>query len=298
MSNKNYESLIKIDPLTITWFPTVALMLTKACGLRCDFCCEPDGDIEPTPLSEFKKIIDNLWNYGTKRLCLAGGDPLYYEDLRELTCYSKQKGFYNLLLTADGNRLLDRIDELKESINGIRFSVQGLGVNHDNFVKSKGSFLSIEKSINLLLKSNVDIMVSSVVTRNNFDEIFKIAEWSKKINAQKFYLYGLLYSGKGKEYIKKNSRPSNEEFHGLVDRLKSLYANTTLSIKYYDYTSNAECILIYGNGEVIAAPHFDSPNYRLTIGNILKDEKDIIWRNFSSDITNLKGYKLHLNNAI
>jgi hypothetical protein len=111
-------------------------------------------------------------------------------------------------------------------------------------------------------------------------------------------LYGLLYSGKGKEYIKKNSRPSNEEFHGLVDRLKSLYANTTLSIKYYDYTSNAECILIYGNGEVIAAPHFDSPNYRLTIGNILKDKKDIIWRNFSSDITNLKGYKLHLNNAI
>lgn len=296
--SKNYEELLKINIEEINWFPTVALMLTKSCGLECDFCCEPGIRVANNIEFQYEKIIEKLSKFGTKRVCLAGGDPILYKSLPNLLNITKAKGIYNLLLTADGLRLKKLLPNLIDNVDGFRLSIQGLGNDHDKCVNSNGSFEALLKSVEQIILNKKDLMVSTVVTNNNINSIHKIAEWCKKNSVQKYYLYGLLRSGQGEEYIKNFGRPTNEQFDKLIEELKNNYQDDNFKISCYDYNENGECILIYGNGDIFVAPYYNSPDFRLKIGNILTDEKGAIWSNFKADNSNLIGHKKHLKNAL
>lgn len=296
--SKNYQELLKINIDEINWFPSVAMMLTKACALKCEFCCEPDIRTKEKFEFQYKEIIEKLYDYGTKRLCLAGGEPLLYKNLLTLIENSKQKDFYNLLLTADGVLLFKKIKDIISNIDGFRLSIQGIGIKHDNFVKSKNSFNNLLKSIDLIKLHNKDLMVSTVVTNDNIYSLHEMVDWAKRKGFQKYYLYGLLYSGDGYDFIRKYGRPDRVIFDKIILELRNEFEDENFKISCYDYNENGECILVYGNGDVFVAPYFGSDNYRLKIGNLLSDGKDVIWSNFISDSSNYTGHKKHLKNAI
>lgn len=296
--NYSYEDILTVDPSTIAWFPTIGLKLTSKCALKCEFCCEPNRIGKVVSVEKFKEITNKLWEAGTKRLCLTGGDPLLYPHLLELVQHTNNIGFYNLLITADGTLLKKKISQIYSYLNGVRLSIHGIGSEHDLIVGRSGVFDDIESSVILMKKLSIPIFASTVVTNNNKNNINAIVEWCINNKIEKFYLYGLVRSGLGNSYIKANGMPSMVEFYKLVNDLKQQYSNEKIEIKYYDYTENAGCILVYGDGKILIDPYFNSPNYQLEIGNILYQNSSVIWKSFSIDTDNIHGYKNHLQSAI
>jgi len=279
---------------TKTFFPSVGLKLTGQCRLGCPFCCEPDREQEVFPVENFFKITDTLQKMGTERLCFTGGDPLLYDGLVPLLKHTKSLGFYNLLLTSDGNLLKEKYRDIIPFVNAVRFSIHSTGSKHDEIVKSLDAFSSIEEMVDVLAASNVPSHVTTVVSKINRDAIFDIAEWCHSRGIVQYYLFGLMKSGRGKSFVDAAGEVSSKDIAGIVKELESKYSSDRLKIAYYDYHKKAECILIYGDGRVVIDPYPVPPSYQVGIGNILSDTPSMILDNFSKDPENVKGYNAHL----
>ena len=68
-----------------------------------------------------------------------------------------------------------------------------------------------------------------------------------------------------------------------------------MKIIYYEYSNNAECILVYGDGRVVIDPYPNSQSFQLKIGNIFSDTPSQIFERFMADPENYQGHSKHLN---
>ncbi len=278
----------------LPFFPSVGLKLTGACRFRCPFCCEPNRSQKVAHIDKFIKIVDKIHQFGTRRLCLTGGDPLLYANIGKLLKYTKLLGFYNLLLTTDGELLKKNYQNVIPFLNAVRFSVHGMHSQHDEIVGYPGSFISTEEAIDILNKENIPAFVTTVVTPLNIDFISDIAEWCLYKRVKKYFLFGLMRSGLGENFIKEHGEVSEEDIFKIVVDLKRKYIDKQMEIIYYNYSNNAECILIYGDGRVVIDPYPDSKSFQLEIGNIFSDTRDEILSRFFKDPKNYEGYRAHL----
>jgi MoaA/NifB/PqqE/SkfB family radical SAM enzyme len=286
--------MLKFGENKYNFFPSIGLKLTAACNGNCPFCCEPKRNQKVYPLGNFIKITKNLYRWGTKRLCLTGGEPLLYPSLTELLQHTKKLGFFNLLLTCDGKELIKNIIFLKPYVDAVRLSIHELGINHDTVVGKKGAFAEMENAVRLLNENRIRSFVTTVVTTVNLNSIFSIADWCVNNNINTFFIFGLMKSGKGNDFIKSNGEVSEKEISFVIDELNRKYSKETLEVIYYDYRKNAECILIYGDGKVVVDPYPASLSFQLEIGNVLTENSNVIIERFLKNPKNLIGHHEHL----
>jgi MoaA/NifB/PqqE/SkfB family radical SAM enzyme len=236
-----------------------------------------------------------LRRFGTRRLCLTGGDPLLYPDIRLLLKHTNALGFYNLLLTTDGGLLKTSYQDILPFLSAVRFSVHATDSRHDEIVGRPGSFIATEEAIDVLSRENIPCFITTVVTPLNINSISDIAEWCLRKNVEKYFLFGLMRSGLGENFQKEHGGVPSADVSTVVAELKRRYSNERMEIISYDYSHNAECILIYGNGRAVIDPYPDSPSFQLEIGNILSDTPAEIIGRFLQDPRNYDGYRGHLN---
>ena len=99
---------------------------------------------------------------------------------------------------------------------------------------------------------------------------------------KRIYFSNLLQSGLGESFIKTSGRITNEEFAKLINDLKTKY-NKQIEIISHPYEKNAECILMYGNGDVYIDPCFEEETHQKYIGNVLENNpKDVFQRFMNS----------------
>ena len=286
--------LFDIDGEKFDFFPSVGLKLTGACKNSCPFCCEPNREQTVYGIDNFITITKVLHQLGTTRLCFTGGEPLLYPNIDRLMKHTKTLGFYNLLLTGDGTLLQKNYNKLLPSLDAIRFTIHAVGTRHDEIVGHRGAFNEMEKALDALTKGKVPCFVTTVVTRLNFDFILDIANWCFDKKVQKFFLFGLMRSGKGEAFIDEHGEVLEADFSQIIADLKQMYSPEQLTIIVYEYRKNAECILIYGDGRVVIDPYPVPPSFQLEIGNILSDTPSEILDRFNQDPENYKGHYDHL----
>ena len=277
------------------FFPSVGLKLTGACRLNCPFCCEPERTVNPHPLDNYKLITEKLHTYGTERLCYTGGDPLLYDGIGELLAITKGLGFRNLLLTSDGDLLRMQNRSMLNHIDAVRFSIHNLGETHDEIVNYKGAFQNTKAMIDELNALCFKYYIATVVTNSNLPAIKDIAKWSFENNASGYYLFGLMKSGRGRQFIDKYGDADAVEVDMIYKNLEDEYKNTGMKISYYPYSKKAECVLVYGDGSVVIDPYPIAPLYQLPIGNILNDSMKNILMKFFEDEENYDSYIQHLS---
>lgn len=276
------------------FFPSIGLKVTGACRFRCPFCCEPNRLQNMAPIKKFINITKTLRQFGTRRLCFTGGDPLLYPDIGQLLKYASSSGFYNLLLTTDGELLNEHRQEVLPFVNAVRFSIHGLHSQHDEIIGYPGSFTATERAIDILNKEKIPSFVTTVVTPLNMGFIPDIAEWCLHKKIKKYFLFGLMRSGLGECFMKKYGEVSPAHISAIVAEMRRRYSREQMEVIYYDYSNNAECILIYGDGRVVIDPYPDSQSFQLEIGNIFTDTRTEILGRFFQDPKNYEGYRRHL----
>lgn len=147
--------------------------LTRNCNFRCKFCfenCDVKDKYEDKPPEMWKKVIDNLYDLGIKKIHFSGGENFLYPYFEDILKYSKEKGFINLINTngsIDISSILNYSDEFV-------FSLHGYKEVNDEITGFKGSFKRTIENIEKAFKSGKKVSVNTVLINENFENYEKL----------------------------------------------------------------------------------------------------------------------------
>ena len=224
--------------------------LTKRCNLQCAHCYLDasflNGEVvEELSFAECRKLINQMAEVNPHAcLILTGGEPLLREDIYDIASYANNKGF--MVVMGTNGLLLNDITVpkmLDAGIKGIGVSLDSLRPEvHDRLRGITGSWERTIKGIEAAKRHNLDFQIQTTVTKENFDEIQGMLDFSHKLGATGFYLFFLVCTGRGE----KMTDITPEQYEEILSQVYKAHGN------YQGMMVRAKC-----------APHFKRIAYQM-----------------------------------
>ena len=193
------------------------------CNHECVFCWDhpPDdranadttnrfGMARPgvMPLEQFKGIIDDLYNMGTRQVDLIGrGEPLLNRSCLEMIGYVKSRGM-RLQMVTNGSRLFERIANGLVAARADRVNVSlNAGTPetypHIHVTETPADYLKVKKNLRVLSDCKIAagsdlpfISLSFVITSKNYFEISNMVEVAHEVGAQEAqFAHSVIHDG-------------------------------------------------------------------------------------------------------
>lgn len=285
---------------------------TKRCNLNCKHCYRDSKDKKyygELNTNQGFKLIDEIKSVDFQMIIFSGGEPLLREDIFELISYATKK---DVIATIGTNATL--IDEniakkLKNSgLKAAAVSVDHcLAKEHDLFRGKEGAFELTLNGIKNLQKEGIRVQINTTITKQNENQIVKMAKFAEDINAKSFHPFYLVEVGRGKNLFDMSLSP--EIYLKSIENILKKRDDFSLEIKPTcapQFMSIAKkmnqnlrfsrgCIAgisyccILPNGEVNICPYLP-----IKVGNVKNDNFKKIWLesevfNNLRDIKNYKG---------
>ncbi len=197
------KEVVNWDPIYVSVFPTYK------CNFSCDMCLthsnkfsNPNGQKPGSDLDfeQFKKILDYYKNSIVVNL-IGNGEPLLNKDLFSMIEYaSKVKKMY-VFTSSNGIMLGEHIQKIVDSsLRGFQISLNGHNPNEFNRMTgmpSKSFNVICENVAELvkqrnLRKSEVEILVSIVLDKENYADIKDMANFASELGADKILFFQFL----------------------------------------------------------------------------------------------------------
>lgn len=171
--------------------------LTYSCNEKCVHCYAsyPEENVSHNvlELDKCKKIIDELYEMKCLHIIFTGGDPFMFKGFIELFKYARNKNFVCDIYTngqaiANNSKILDEIVPLFP--RAFYISLYGSTSEvHDGITCVAGSFEKTLKTIKLLHKDNISVVLNVMIMKNNYHQIKEIIGLAKKLGVE--YRVGL-----------------------------------------------------------------------------------------------------------
>lgn len=192
----NEEIFLK-SPVQVSWGST------NACNLNCIHCRANASSEKPNELGteEVKSLIETLSDMDVFYFEISGGEPLLRKDFFDIVEFAHRKGL-EVLLSSNGSFInKENAKKLKEKgIKKIQISLDGgYPRTHDNFRGKEGSFNDAIKAIENLVNEGVYVVVSSILTKKNRNEVEKIINIVAEKGALEWRGLTLLPCGRGND---------------------------------------------------------------------------------------------------
>lgn len=186
----------------------VQIMPTLKCNLKCKMCLQKEIKCNKNELDYGKMVVvlKNLEKMGIKRVDFIGGEIFLMKDIYKILDLFKKRGFI-LSLGTNGTLLKEKDMILLSKYNNIisiGFSLDGLEKTHDNIRGVKGSFKKTVNSIVEIKKRGIDVGITCVLQKDNFDEIPKLMLFLKKRGINNLTILFEIYSTSNDVMITKN----------------------------------------------------------------------------------------------
>lgn len=278
---------MKLVPEKLKFFPSVSLVLTNSCRMRCKFCCAKSKEQISLCENRVDEIIEVLKNTGVKRIGFSGGEPLFYRDISNILQKCYDYGFENIITTSDG-QLLQKLEVPSNFISIIWLSMHGYGRYHDEITGIKNSFKDLQDAI-IKCADKYNLGVWCVVTKSNAGSIKKLVEFCSQNGVKRFCATNISSIGLGKKYIEENGILTVEEFDKLLNPIKETFGDK-IQIMAKGYDEDAQCIIVESNGDVVASPYSKSDENLKIVGNILKETTIEVFEKFKSEKSLWEGY--------
>lgn len=155
--------------------PVFAIVcITSKCPFKCLYCYNSyqHQKTEKLDIIELESIIQQILDYGIKKIYLSGGEPMVrYEDLLSIIRKFGQKASFWLLTTGFGVEK-EKVDELKSSgLNGVMVSLDSLDEKSVNSIKgSEKAFEMAVNAIQLFNLSGLPVTVDCVFSKDLLKE--------------------------------------------------------------------------------------------------------------------------------
>ena len=218
-SEKNKGPVFFTD---ITAFPSdrfytpigVELELTLKCMRRCSYCAydsSPDVDTA-RQLShlEYKELLNQFTDLGVFYLRFTGGDPLTRPDCLDILSDADKLDFAIALgsdltvLTEEQAKRLGRLNNL----TALQTTLDGSVPEIADRLRGRGNFKQVMRGISLLSENSVPLIVGTVLTKLNVNDIYNIAKLLSKWDLA--YCVSPLYDS-GRAISQKDLIPDDEE---------------------------------------------------------------------------------------
>jgi radical SAM protein with 4Fe4S-binding SPASM domain len=191
-----------------TTSPIVVWNTTRKCNLSCSHCyinavdAETEEDMGELTTREAMNMIDDLVSIKSPMLVFSGGEPMLRDDIYELNVYAMKLGLRTILST--NSTLITR--EAAKKIKDAGFAYVGVSLDgteevHDKFRGAKGAFKKSIQGLRYLMEAGVRTGVRFAITNQNYDELPKVIELTRREKIPRFSLFQLVYGGRGKEII-------------------------------------------------------------------------------------------------
>lgn len=273
------------------------IFTTTNCNLECPYCyVKQDGrEMSDETYERVNEVFLKMLESGEKDFViyrLAGGEPLlmykkWKPHIDKFLKDSKGKGFVSVI-----TNLTCLTDDM---IDAFRDMPVGFGVSLDGFSYSKpyhngeSSAEVVKANIDKLLKIGKEVEISSVIDKNSFDDIDKLAEWIAERNISWGVYLDHFFCGE---------MDLNVIVSKMIQVLDILYAhdydimnkfkfgNIKITSTYEGCTAGEKLITVFVNGDIYPC---QTTIYKEPICNIF-DTDDII-----GELKKQNKYKLGYN---
>jgi SynChlorMet cassette radical SAM/SPASM protein ScmE len=205
--------------------------LTAKCNLRCKYCYFFENEnLEYTDLStqEWTQFFDELGSIGVMKVTLAGGEPFFRSDLKELID-SVVKNRMRFALLSNGGLITDDIAAyIKKSgrCDSVQISLDGSCAAIHDIGRGKGSFVGAIRGLEILRKHDINTPVRFTIHHFNVDDLE---------DAAKFLLEDLglkMFSTNSAGYFGNCRKNAEEIMLTHADRIKAMKTLVDLNKKY------------------------------------------------------------------
>lgn len=181
----------------------VSYAITKACNLACPHCHASAREPMPDELmeDEAKNVISQLERLGTEVIIFSGGEPLLRKELLlRLTEECADLGIIPAMLT--NGTLIDYPTALRLKDAGML--AVGIPLDYatperqDAFRGVKGTFQAAINAIKNCLAVDLKVAVTTMILKNNIDDIPRIIEIVSHLGVDQIVLYDLVPVGRGR----------------------------------------------------------------------------------------------------
>lgn len=160
--------------------------LTYDCNLKCQHCIvSKEKDRKQLSYEEICKIIDQIAEFGCLYINFTGGEPLCRKEFFEIAAYTKKKGLAFIIQT-NGTLIAPQVADKIAALAPWQVSITLLGANkytHDKITNIKGSYEHTVRAIRLLHERKIHVYVTTVVMKQNAEELPKIEKFVQQQNA-------------------------------------------------------------------------------------------------------------------
>jgi MoaA/NifB/PqqE/SkfB family radical SAM enzyme len=172
------------------------LALTYRCNNNCYFCYTGGPQKAPElATSDWKIIIDKLWDSGVPQIVFTGGEPTLRDDLVDLV--SSAKEFVTGLVT-NGRKLSSLARDLNQAeLDYVQVSLEShVPEIHDRMVGVNGAWQESRNGIIATLKNNLEVITNTTLTKDNLTGFPDLISWFE-IGLKTMACNTLICSGRG-----------------------------------------------------------------------------------------------------
>jgi radical SAM protein with 4Fe4S-binding SPASM domain len=275
-------------------FPfSMSIYPSNICNHSCNFC-EVEQYLKSNHQLLSLELVDNILNQ-MKALNVksiqwsGGGEPLLNKNVYKMISISSKNGFKNGLITNLSILKHDKIEELVNNLQWIRISFNG-GTELDyKKIHAVGDFYKVINNIkkiieiNKIVKNSVNISLSFVYKKDNYQSLIDIAELCLELGVDSLHI-------RPDQFIEDVNWLSSNEMADVLDRVLSTTIDTNLKITTSEYLDKnylnkypSKCLahftstVIQADGEVSFCRSRVRDDGPFNIGNIKENTLQEIW---------------------
>ncbi|MDD5772712.1 MAG: GeoRSP system radical SAM/SPASM protein [bacterium] len=187
------KTKIPNTPLLVNW------SLSVHCNFNCKHCYSRLEKYSELSTEENKEIVKKLVAAKIYFANFGGGEPFLKKDIFDIALFARENGLH--ISVSTNGFLVDEeiVKKVKESrISKVEISLDSAREEeHDNFRNKKGSFRKAVTAIELLKKNNIDVAVSSVISKINYKNFSELIDLVRKLGVKKVTFHNYKCSGSG-----------------------------------------------------------------------------------------------------
>lgn len=177
------------------------LAITYRCNNDCSHCYNARARSFPElSTSEWKQVLDKVWELGIPHVVFTGGEPTLRNDLPELIAHAEQNGQITGLNT-NARRMADpRFVEslVAAGLDHVQITVESSdSAVHDDMVRSRGAFQQTITGLKNALATPLFVMTNTTMLQTNVLTIPATLDYLAEMGVPTIGLNALIHSGHG-----------------------------------------------------------------------------------------------------
>lgn len=209
--------------------------ITSRCNLKCLHCRASnleeivEDDLSTEQVFEILNQINDFAPNAT--LALAGGEPLFRKDLKDIIFYVKNNfpGMSVELLTNATLINPNNVEWLANTVNGFNVSLEGASAEVNDAIRGKGAFNKTVEALKLLVSKNASVSVRMTFFGQEEDEPEKLMRFISSLGIKGFNFRYLVPVGRASEHMM-----SAEQYKRLCERIWELGKELNIRIGFSD----------------------------------------------------------------